>query len=565
METEELKSYSLAISESGKSLYISNGLIKNKIKFFFKEKIRKNLRFYSVLYVFRLIVVTFILIIFEISFFFLLSKIGADFYEIWILQASALIAYAHFIYGTIIPIRSLFMKFIKLILKLIMLMVSVVLFLMVFLFFESLTTLKLILGSLIGFYTVDAILFIKFNKKKIPKKKFKTVAIIGLIFFSCTGITIFLSLTPRTIEINPKTEPELIFWCGSSQLPDDPETLEMCKKYNIAFMPTIRHSDVLNAEYMGKYKNITSYGINLYFTIGGDSCFFANLNNAKEFPSIYRQIREWFLNESILKNEHIKAFCVDAEPPKDYRENMDKEKIIESIDYGIQNYPTKKEIREATKALKEFNEMVNEDGKKSGIIRPAQLLDDADNDADLSLFRRNIFNLDNKYDFSISMLYRTNRIQFDESDDEPPEFIVKSLSLCFGAVTEGTKFTTSELSFYQNVALEENSEDILAKEHYIFIGNFKREFKDTEYIKGKYYFKDLDICRHFKNDKVFIYDLKGFLSHYGWEGVKELGEYAQQKDKSYLDYTTYKSLTFLAFYCGLIIIDIIASLEEDLT
>ena len=64
---------------------------------------------------------------------------------------------------------------------------------------------------------------------------------------------------------------------------------------------------------------------------------------------------------------------------------------------------------------------------------------------------------------------------------------------------------------------------------------------------------------------MFFYDLKGFLSHYGWEGIKELGIHAQQKDKSYLEYTTYKSVTFLTFYCGLLVIDIIASLENDLT
>jgi len=210
--------------------------------------------------------------------------------------------------------------------------------------------------------------------------------------------------------------------------------------------------------------------------------------------------------------------------------------------------------------------MIKDDGKQSGIIRPAQLIDDVDDDADLSLFRRNIFNLNVRYDFSISMLYRTNRLQYDESDDEPPEFLAKAMPLYSGAVIEGTKFTTSELCFYQNVALEENSEQTnLIKERYIFIGNFKREFKDTKYIKDKQFFKDFDICRHFKNDKVFFYDLKGFLSHYGWEGVKELGEYAQQKEKSYLEYTTYKSLTFLMFYCGLIVIDIFAFLERDLT
>ena len=213
----------------------------------------------------------------------------------------------------------------------------------------------------------------------------------------------------------------------------------------------------------------------------------------------------------------------------------------------------------------EFNELIEEDGKECGMIQGSRFLDNADQDGDISLFLRNVYSLPIKWDFKITMLYRTNRLQFDENDDEPPEFFIKSVSIFYGALIEGTKFTTSELSFYQNVALEENSDDDLAKEHYIFIGNFKKEFEDTTYIKDKQFFKDFDICRHFKNEKVFFYDLKGFLSHYGWEGIEELVEYAQQKEKSYLEYSTYKSLTFLAFYCGLIILDIVITLEKDLT
>ena len=565
MELKKQKSSYLTRNISNRSLTRPDFILRNKLWFLLQEKFRRNTCFYTIFEFFRLILGTFLLIIFEIAFFFLFSRIGSEFLEIWILQAFCLISYGFFVYGALIPKRSLFLKVIQLMLKLLMLTLSVILFLMVSLYFNSLIILKLIFGGLTAYYTVNTILLIKVNRKRIPKRKLKSILIIGIIYFASTGFTTFLMFTTRTIEIRPKTEPEIIFWCGSSQLPDDPEVLDMCKKYNIAFMPTIRRSSIGNEEYMQKYRNITSYGINLYFCIGGDSGFFANINNAKEFPSIYRDIRTWFLNESLFRSENIKAFCIDAEPPKDYIENMDKGKIIESIDYGIENYPTKKEIKEAIKSLNEFTEMIEDDEKESGIVKPAQIFDDVDNDADLSLFRRNVFNLNIKFDFSVSMLYRTNRLQYDESDDEPPAFIGKSLSLGFGAVIEGSKFTTSELSFYQNVAMEENSKQAnLIKEHYIFIGNFKREFRDTKYIKDKQYFKDFDICRHFKNDKVFFYDLKGFVSHYGWEGVKELGEHARKKKMSYLEYTTYKSLTFLMFYCGLIIVDIIAFLERDL-
>ncbi|MBA7623945.1 hypothetical protein ES703_31345 [subsurface metagenome] len=330
-------------------------------------------------------------------------------------------------------------------------------------------------------------------------------------------------------------------------------------------MPTIREKDVGKTEYMEAYKNMIANGINLHFAIGGNSEFFANIDNAEEFPSIYRSIREWFINESIMESPYVASFSIDAEPPDDIIESIQEKELLETLDYGYKNYPGQKEINEATEALKEFKELIEEDGKECGMIQGSRFLDNADQDGDISLFLRNVYSLPVKWDFKITMLYRTNRLQYDESDDEPSEFFIKSVSIFYGALIEGTKFTTSELCFYQNVALEENSEDDLAKDNYIFIGNFKKEFEDTTYIKDEQFFMDFDICRHFKNERVFFYDLKGFLSHYGWEGIEELGEYAQQKDKSYLEYSTYKSLTFMTFYCGLIIIDIFASLEKDLT
>ncbi len=266
-----------------------------------------------------------------------------------------------------------------------------------------------------------------------------------------------------------------------------------------------------------------------------------------------------------MDSPYITSFSIDAEPPDKFTDTTHNNDFMNVLDYGYENYPTQKEIEEATNALKKFTELIKDDGKKYGMIQGSRFLDNADQDGDISLFMRNIYSLPIEWDFTVTMLYRTNRLQYDETDDQPPEFYLKSVSIFYGAVIEGTKFTTSELSFYQNVALEQNSEDDHAKEHYIFIGNFKKEFKDTKYIKEKQYFKDLDICRHFRHEKVFFYDLKGYLSHYGWEGIEKLGIYAQQRSKSYLEYSTYKSMTFLSFYCGLIIIDISISLERDLT
>ena len=556
METEELKIGWTKIEDK---------LIKKK-KTFFNTFFAKNLRFFSVVsFIFRIIGVTFFLIIFEISFFFLFSKIGTEFYEIWILQVSVLFAYILFIYGTLNSGRSKVLKFFKIISSLFMLVIIAGLFLLVLIMFESLTTLKLILGVLTGYYIINTILFIKSNKLTVSEKiKLKTLAILGLISFSFTGITFFIALTPRSIEINPKTEPEIIFWAGSNQLPDDPEILDMCKVYNIAFMPTIRDKDVGNQEYMNTYKNIIAHEINLYFVIGGNSEFFAHIDNAKEFRFIYKNISQWFIREGIMNSPFVKSFSIDAESPEEYTDSIHNKGLLKTFNYGYENYPTKKEISKATEVLKEFTELIKNDGKESGMIQGSRFLDNADRDGDVSLFMRNIYSLPIEWDFTVTMLYRTNRFIYDESEDEPPDFLIKSVSIFYDALIEGTKFTTSELSFYQNIALEENSDDDLAKDHYIFIGNFKKEFEDTKYIKENQYFKDFDICRHFKNDKVFFYDLKGFLSHYGWEGVEELGKYAKQNKKSYLEYSTYHSLAFLTFFCGLIIVDIFISIEMDL-
>ncbi|TFG28405.1 MAG: hypothetical protein EU532_05385 [Promethearchaeota archaeon] len=396
------------------------------------------------------------------------------------------------------------------------------------------------------------------------KIKTKSVVILLLLLSTSIGISTIISFVPSTIEIKPKSEPELIFWCGSSQLPDDPEILEVCKKYNIGFMPTIRSNMVGVNEYIDLYKNITANSINLYFCIGGDTEFFGNIDNANEFPIIYSKIRDWFINESLLSNPHIKSFCIDAEPSKEFSKHMDKENILKSIEYGSKNYPIKEDIEIATKAMNEFKDLVRNDEKECGMIRAAQLLDSSDNDDDLSLFSRNIYNLDVDWDYTITMLYRTDQLQDDETQIEPSKFYIKSLSILFGTMAEGTKVTNSELNFYQNVALEQTPGDTEAKNQYIFIGSFDREFKDTQYIKEKLYKKDLDICRHFKEKKVFFYDLKGFISHYGWEGLEELGRHNQKKDVWYLRFYHFHSITFLLFYCGLIFIDLIVFFENDL-
>ncbi len=515
--------------------------------------------------IYQLFGVTFFFILFEIAFFFLLPIFGNDFYEIWFLQITVIITYITFVYSTIKSSDSRILKFFKGLVSFLMFIIIGGLFLLVIIFFETLITLKIILGVLTGYYIINAIIFIKSNKIKKSEVKLKAVAIIFLILTSCTGIIFFISLFPLNIEIHPENEPEIIFSCGTNELPNDNEILEMCKKNNVGFMPNIRESYVGNENYMQKYKTIIANEINLHFLIGGNSDFYAHIDNAHEFPLIYQNISQWFMSEGIIDSPHVTSFSVDAEPSHEFVEYAQDQNLLGTISHRIELYPSTRKIEEATKAMKEFTDLIKKDGKKSGMVQSSRFLDNADEDDDISLFLGSIYSLSIDWDFTITMLYRTSRLRYDESDDEPPEFMIKSLSLFYGSLIEGTKFTTSELSFYQNVALEERSKDDLAEEHYIFIGNFMREFKDTAYIKEREYYKDFDICRHFKNDKVFFYNLGGFLSHYGWEEIEALGQYIKTKKEWYLEYDTYKSVTFLLFYCGLIIIDILASLEHDLT
>ena len=139
------------------------------------------------------------------------------------------------------------------------------------------------------------------------------------------------------------------------------------------------------------------------------------------------------------------------------------------------------------------------------------------------------------------------------------------LSTFWGSLVEGTKYTNSELSFFQNSALLEGSGDTKADEKYAFIGLIKKEFKDTNYLKNEWFKKDIDILRHFGAERIFLYELKGFLSLYGWEGIIKLGLHNQQHKSWKFQYNNFRSIIFLFFYCSLIVLDILICFELDLS
>jgi len=183
------------------------------------------------------------------------------------------------------------------------------------------------------------------------------------------------------------------------------------------------------------------------------------------------------------------------------------------------------------------------------MVHAPRYLDPADNDGDLSLLTRNIYSLEAKWDYKITMMYRLN--QLSETDSDTIKTVFRTF---YGAEIEGTMFTISRLFFYQNIGLEQDTGGASSSEYYIFVGDFAKDFKNARYIKEKEYLADFDICRHFNKDKVFFYDLSGFLYRH-----------AQQKNEWYLEYNNYESMTFFTCYCGLIYIDTFAFLERDLS
>ncbi len=134
----------------------------------------------------------------------------------------------------------------------------------------------------------------------------------------------------------------------------------------------------------------------------------------------------------------------------------------------------------------------------------------------------------------------------------------------FGGTVEGDALIMSEYTFYQVINLE-TRESSPANKKYFFIGNFDQKFASTRYIRERGFYIDADICRHFKVELLFLYDLRGFLFHYGWHGIMELGLYGRQQKIIYIRRESTQTLTFLLFCCGMILLDQFANFEWELS
>ena len=429
---------------------------------------------------------TLFLVMFEVTFYILLLKMQyAGKYEIWFFQVIEITVYATVLYSTS---HSRFARFIYFLLVVV---ASCVILGMV-IWFKAFSSTKILITLILAFHLIGLIISIKTKGVVLYKVEKRSIFLIVLLGSSSIVSAGFMSFVPRYVDIDPDSQPELIFWCGTSDLPDDEETLEMCKKYNIAFAPTIRDDTVGDNETMTIYKNLIKYEINLYFAIGGKDDFYCHIDSAKDFTKVYKNIRNWFVAEEIMESSYVKGFMVDAETKEEIVEEIEGNGPIDSTNYLTDNYPTREEINEAEEAMQKFTEEIREDGKDAGLVRIARVLDESDGDDDMNLLTRNIYGMDIDWDFTVTMLYRTNRADavggIEPGDNKDIGLLLNEIFL--GSVIEGVKYTTSDYSFYHSVAIEQTKSEVNVniENQFIFIGNFKSEFNETTYIKEKQYF-----------------------------------------------------------------------------
>jgi len=493
-------------------------------------------------------IITFFFILFEILILSIFSRLQFLHFSVMLLWQMALISnYIVFI------LLSINYKYFRLIFLNITLVLSSIA--LIFLFnLHSLYFLKIFLIIIVSLAFIGDYYSLKLIKQHQIDVDRKAVFII-ILFFSLTITSVGLLILPRhKIVITPKTSPELIFWTHPRDLPDQVEVLETCKKYNIGFMPGIAPWSFNDSSYMNKYKLAISNGINLYFCLLAHPNSFANMDNFQNYIPLYKDYRDWFIKEGILNSSHIKAFCIDAEPPQRYTEKIAEANIIDSLNYYIDNFPTKQEKQDATENLNELIDLIHEDGKDAGIIRISPYMDKLDGDGDIELMLRNLYSLDVHWDFSITMLYRTERVVAGEGDTAEA-FITQLMRNVFGRASTTDLNVLPAYNFYKRVGMIQSRSEIKTDENYVFIGNLNKIFNGTDYMKNKEYLKDLDICRHFNEKKVFFYSFENFIANYGEDELEKLGKYNEKLEPWDLVYDSIETQISIVFYLMIMFFD----------
>lgn len=530
-----------------------------------KHLVGRKKHFLTFLLGFRLLGGSFLFIIFEITLYSVIGILGTGIQEIWTLQIWALTSYGFFLYITWTSSHNKFARLLKFIQALFMFVVVSCAFFGLLLFFKYLRTLKIILGILTGYYFINMLFFLRTRLLFRRNTSMISLVIVGLLLSSNYALISTYYFTPTDIKITPQGEPELVFLCSSWELPEDPQELKICRQYNVAFMPVICREYLGNQELLAKYKKILSYNISLYFLMGGKSCFYAYIHNSKEFHSIYENMSVWFKAEGILSHPALKSIFLDAETPEHLLQEKFSNNISASLNEGLEEFPSEYEKLEATEDYIKLINRVHQDNKSCGMVRPSYFFDTTDQDGDLSLYTNNIYTLDIPWDQEITMCYRTHYLGKEEGVFDPPRHVRMSYKMFLGGHSEEDVLTMSEYNFYQvvNVEKERAMTEGLGINQYFFIGNFDPKFANTRYIRERAYYTDVDVCRHFETKKVFFYDLLGFLYHYGWQGIVELGLYLRRQKTTYIRREGFQSIFFVLYCCGMVIMDRFAFLESE--
>lgn len=402
------------------------------------------------------------------------------------------------------------------------------------------------------------------KKKKKEKSKRNKIRILFILIFSSMfiGSIWYLTFPEKKIIIKPETYPEIIFWTSPYDLPDDQNIYEICKQYNIGFMPAINAGTLNISSLMRRYKLAIDNGVNLYFCLLTSGDPYMNMDTTEEFVPLYNRFKAWFKAEGIFDSTFVKAFAVDAEPPGEYIEKVQEKSFVYSINYLTDNFPTKKEIKEATENIKELVEEIRADGKEAGIIRISPYLDELDEDGDIELLIRNVYSLDVVWDFSITMIYRIGAAIVDMGDavEDIADDMKKNV---FGRIEKEKINILSAYNFYHRVGMtEKECGDFHANNHYIFVGTLKKVFNDTDYMEDKEYLDDIDICRHFGKGKVFLYNYENFIANYGILELINLGKHIQQDDSWELEHLAAEVQINIIFYLALAFLDRLLFLES---
>jgi hypothetical protein len=359
----------------------------------------------------------------------------------------------------------------------------------------------------------------------LPLNKYFKIALI--LFPLISGALLFSSV--KTITIDPKNSPELIFWTDHYSIPDDEATLQLCAENDVGFAVVLRDSTrYLSDRAKRNIERLLNHSVITYIAIGGHhEEFYATIDNAEDFTDIFKRIRAWLLSNNLYYYENLKGFVIDAETSSDIILDIGNDDALKKSNYFIEHLPSQKKIHNAQKDLEEFIDLIHQDNKKIGIVKLPAFFDEFDDDHDFSHLSRNIYSLDLPWDFSVSMIYRNQHMprfhdyiiedmsQYDYTSDYELEYLDK---------TQLERNIIPLPRFYYEVVFELNSNELgIAPDHrYIFIGNFASKFKDTSYIKDKEYKKDLDICRHFSSSKVFLYKWKTFRKSYDNDELADL-------------------------------------------